>query len=139
MVLFKDQTFGLFALGMTAMSALIFQFDGYIALFTLSLDQNTILEVVTLWMLIGVISLFAHRFLLAKEYAPNIKILTGILLGLSLSAIGFYVFVETELYLQIAQVILMALVARYMYYLALLALKRAVMQNYLLWRCYHFI
>ena len=68
MVLFKDQTFGLFALGMTAMSALIFQFDGYIALFTLSLDQNTILEVVTLWMLIGVISLFAHRFLLAKKF-----------------------------------------------------------------------
>ncbi len=126
MVLFRDQIFGLFALGMTVMGTLIFQFDGYIALFTLSLGQNTVLEAVTLWALIAVVSLFAHRYLLAKEYAPNIKILTGILLGLSLSAIGFYVFVETELYLQIAQVILMALVARYV----LLGITRAKESGY---------
>lgn len=126
MVLFRDQIFGLFALGMTVMGTLIFQFDGYIALFTLSLGQNTVLEAVTLWALIAVVSLFAHRYLLAKEYAPNIKFLTGILLGLSLSAIGFYVLVETELYLQIAQVILMALVARYV----LLGITRAKDSDY---------
>jgi hypothetical protein len=113
--LFKDKTFGLFALGMTTLSALIFQFDGLAALFTLEFTESLFLEIGTLWLLTAVFSIFSHQYLLAKEYAPKLKILSGILLSLSLVSVGFYALLESTLYLQVAQVILMTLVGRYLF------------------------
>ena len=113
--LFKDKTFGLFALGMTTLSALIFQFDGLAALFTLEFTESLFLEIGTLWLLAALFSVFSHQYLLAKEYAPNLKILSGILLSLSLVSVGFYALLESTLYLQVAQVILMTLVGRYLF------------------------
>jgi hypothetical protein len=113
--LFKDKTFGLFALGMTTLSALIFQFDGLAALFTLEFTESLFLEIGTLWLLAALFSVFSHQYLLAKEYAPKLKILSGILLSLSLVAVGFYALLESTLYLQVAQVILMTLVGRYLF------------------------
>ncbi len=114
-VLFKDKTFGLFALGMTSLSALIFQFDGLAALFTLEFKESLFLEIGTLWMLTALFGLFSHQYLLAKQFAPKLQILSGILLSLSLVAIGFYVLLDSILYVQIAQLILMSLVARYLF------------------------
>lgn len=114
-VLFKDKAFGLFALGVAALSALIFQFDGLAALFTLDVSQSLILEIGTLWMLTTLISLFSYQYLLAKEHAPKLKILSAMLLGLSLVAIGFYALLDTTLYIQIAQVIMFTLVGRYLF------------------------
>ncbi|MDB2464122.1 7TM-DISM domain-containing protein [Flavobacteriaceae bacterium] len=113
--LFKDKTFGLFALGMTTLSALIFQFDGLAALFTLEFTESLFLEIGTLWLLAALFSVFSHQYLLAKEYAPKLKILSGILLSLSLVSVGFYALLESTLYLQVAQVILMTLVGRYLF------------------------
>jgi len=113
--LFKDKTFGLFALGMTTLSALIFQFDGLAALFTLEFTASLFLEIGTLWLLAALFSVFSHQYLLAKEYAPKLKILSGILLSLSLVSVGFYALLESTLYLQVAQVILMTLVGRYLF------------------------
>jgi hypothetical protein len=113
--LFKDKTFGLFALGMTTLSALIFQFDGLAALFTLEFTESLFLEIGTLWLLTALFSVFSHQYLLAKEYAPKLKILSGILLSLSLVSVGFYALLESTLYLQVAQVILMTLVGRYLF------------------------
>jgi hypothetical protein len=113
--LFKDKTFGLFALGMTTLSALIFQFDGLAALFTLEFTESLFLEIGTLWLLAALFSIFSHQYLLAKEYAPKLKILSGILLSLSLVSVGFYALLESTLYLQVAQVILMTLVGRYLF------------------------
>jgi len=113
--LFKDKTFGLFALGMTTLSALIFQFDGLAALFTLEFTESPFLEIGTLWLLAALFSVFSHQYLLAKEYAPKLKILSGILLSLSLVSVGFYALLESTLYLQVAQVILMTLVGRYLF------------------------
>ena len=114
-VLFKDKTFGLFALGMISLSALIFQFDGLAALFTLEFKESLFLEIGTLWMLTALFGLFSHQYLLAKQFAPKLQILSGILLSLSLVAIGFYVLLDSILYVQIAQLILMSLVARYLF------------------------
>lgn len=114
-VLFKDKTFGLFALGMTTLSALIFQFDGLAALFTLEFTEGLFLEIGTLWLLTALFSVFSHQYLLAKEYAPRLQILSVILLSLSGIAVGFYALLESILYLQIAQVILMTLVGRYLF------------------------
>jgi hypothetical protein len=113
--LFKDKTFGLFALGMTTLSALIFQFDGLAALFTLEFTESLFLEIGTLWLLAALFSVFSHQYLLAKEYAPKLKILSGILMSLSLVSVGFYALLESTLYLQVAQVILMTLVGRYLF------------------------
>jgi len=113
--LFKDKTFGLFALGMTTLSALIFQFDGLAALFTLEFTESLFLEIGTLWLLAALFSVFSHQYLLAKEYAPKLKILSGILLSLSLVSVGFYALLESTLYLQVAQFILMTLVGRYLF------------------------
>ena len=113
--LFKDKTFGLFALGMTTLSALIFQFDGLAALFTLEFTESLFLEIGTLWLLTALFSVFSHQYLLAKEYAPKLQILSGILLSLSLVSVGFYALLESTLYLQVAQVILMTLVGRYLF------------------------
>ena len=113
--LFKDKTFGLFALGMTTLSALIFQFDGLAALFTLEFTESLFLEIGTLWLLAALFSVFSHQYLLAKEYAPKLKILSGILLSLSLVSVGFYALLESTLYVQVAQVILMTLVGRYLF------------------------
>ena len=113
--LFKDKTFGLFALGMTTLSALIFQFDGLAALFTLEFTESLFLEIGTLWLLAALFSVFSHQYLLAKEYAPKLKILSGILLSLSLVSVGFYALLESTLHLQVAQVILMTLVGRYLF------------------------
>ena len=113
--LFKDKTFGLFALGMTTLSALIFQFDGLAALFTLEFTESLFLEIGTLWLLAALFSVFSYQYLMAKEYAPKLKILSGILLSLSLVSVGFYALLESTLYLQVAQVILMTLVGRYLF------------------------
>ncbi len=114
-ILFKDKAFAWFALGITALSALIFQFDGLAALFTLNVDQSLVLEFGTLWMLTALMSLFSHQYLLAKEHAPKLQILSVMLLGLSLFAIGFYALLGSMLYIQIAQVIMFTLVGRYLF------------------------
>jgi hypothetical protein len=114
-ILFKDKAFAWFALGITALSALIFQFDGLAALFTLNVDQSLVLEFGTLWMLTALMSLFSHQYLLAKEHAPKLQILSVMLLGISLFAIGFYALLGSILYIQIAQVIMFTLVGRYLF------------------------
>jgi hypothetical protein len=114
-ILFKDKAFGFFALGMTALSALIFQFDGLAALFTLNVNQSLILEIGTLWILTALLSLFAHQYLLAKDYAPKLQILSSMLMVVSLFAIGFYALLDSLLYLQIAQVIMVTLIGRYLF------------------------
>ena len=114
-ILFKDKSFGLFALGITVLSALIFQFDGLAALFTLDVVQSLFLEIATLWILTLLLSLFSHHYLMAKEYAPKLKILSAVLLGLSVLAIGFYGFLGSILYVQISQVIMVTLIGRYMF------------------------
>jgi hypothetical protein len=114
-ILFKDKAFGFFALGMTALSALIFQFDGLAALFTLNVNQSLILEIGTLWILTALLSLFAHQYLLAKDYAPKLQILSSMLMVVSLFAIGFYALLDSSLYLQIAQVIMVTLIGRYLF------------------------
>lgn len=114
-ILFKDKAFAWFALGITALSALIFQFDGLAALFTLNVDQSLVFEFGTLWMLTALMSLFSHQYLLAKAHAPKLQILSVMLLGLSLFAIGFYALLGSMLYIQIAQVIMFTLVGRYLF------------------------
>jgi len=125
-ILFKDKAFGFFALGITALGALIFQFDGLAALFTLNTTQSIFAELGTLWLLTVLMSVFAHQYLLAQQYAPKLQILSGVLIGLSLVAIGFYAFLESMLFVQIAQVIMVTLLGRYL----VLGLLRAKNSGY---------
>ena len=114
-VIFKDKAFGFFALGITALSALIFQFDGLAALFTLNVSESLFLETATLWVLTALLSLFSHQYLLAKEYAPKLQVLSGMFLGLSLVAIGFYAWLGSKLYIQITDALLVTLIGRYLF------------------------
>ena len=125
-ILFKDKAFGFFALGITALGALIFQFDGLAALFTLNTTQSIFAELGTLWLLTVLMSVFAHQYLLAQQYAPKLQILSGMLIGLSLVAIGFYAFLGSVLFVQIAQVIMVTLIGRYLF----LGLVRAKNSRY---------
>jgi hypothetical protein len=125
-ILFKDKAFGFFALGITALGALIFQFDGLAALFTLNATQSIFAELGTLWLLTVLISVFAHQYLLAQQYAPKLQILSGMLLGLSLVAIGFYAFLGSMLFVQISEVIMVTLLGRYL----VLGLLRAKNSGY---------
>ncbi len=125
-ILFKDKAFGFFALGITSLGALIFQFDGLAALFTLNTTQSIFAELGTLWLLTVLMSVFAHQYLLAQQYAPKLQILSGMLIGLSLVAIGFYAFLGSVLFVQIAQVIMVTLIGRYLF----LGLVRAKNSRY---------
>jgi hypothetical protein len=125
-ILFKDKAFGFFALGITALGALIFQFDGLAALFTLNATQSIFAELGTLWLLTVLISVFAHQYLLAQQYAPKLQILSGMLIGLSLVAIGFYAFLGSMLFVQISEVIMVTLLGRYL----VLGLLRAKNSGY---------
>lgn len=125
-ILFKDKAFGFLALGITALGALIFQFDGLAALFTLNATQSIFAELGTLWLLTVLISVFAHQYLLAQQYAPKLQILSGMLIGLSLVAIGFYAFLGSMLFVQISEVIMVTLIGRYLF----LGLVRAKNSGY---------
>ncbi len=68
----------------------------------------------------------AHKFLSAKIKAPKSGVLSVILSSLSLLAIGFFGFFQNSLYLNVAQVLLMALLGRYL----ILAMQQASNNSY---------
>ena len=68
----------------------------------------------------------AHKFLSAKIKAPKSGVLSVILSSLSLLAIGFFGFFQNSLYLYVAQVLLMALLGRYL----ILAMQQASNNSY---------
>ena len=84
-------------------------------MFTLNVNQSLVVEIGTLWILTALLSLFAHQYLLAKDFAPKLQILSSMLMVVSLFAIVFYALLDSSLYLQIAQVIMVTLIGRYLF------------------------
>ncbi|MGB1410834.1 MAG: 7TM diverse intracellular signaling domain-containing protein [Flavobacteriaceae bacterium] len=123
---FREKTFLFFALGVLGLSTLFFQFDGLYNLFIFEFKHNLIFEIFSLWFFIVSLSALAHKFLSAKIKAPKSGVLSVILSSLSLLAIGFFGFFQNPLYLNVAQVLLMALLGRYL----ILAMQQASNNSY---------
>ncbi len=123
---FREKTFLFFALGVLGLGTLFFQFDGIYNLFIFEFQHNLIFEIFSLWFFIVSLSAMAHKFLSAKIKAPKSGVLSVILSSLSLLAIGFFGFFQNSLYLNVAQVLLMALLGRYL----ILAMQQASNNSY---------